>query len=119
MPLSVQFRWKTPQNIDVQNKWDRAKMSEGLNQLANTIIAVKDRRYKKEQDEYKKEQDARRNQIEDETNRRAWEAEDRRIRAGKETAETLRGLVSEREQLKARRERVVNELSQLKAQLGG
>lgn len=112
MPLSIQFRWKTPQTTTVQSQWDRDKMSEGLNQVANTILAVKERRYKKEQDE-------RRNKIEDEDRTRRMEEEDRKKKAWMETSDLIRGKKAERDRLVAQRQQIASRIEALKAQIGG
>lgn len=111
MPLSVNFRWKTPFVQAPQTDWEKNNMTEQMKILSDSIIAAKKRRNDKEQQE-------RRNQIEDENNRRAWGAEDRKIKAAKETADYIRGMRGQLDQLKQQREQIVQEINQLKAQIG-
>ena len=112
MPLSVNFRWKTPFVQAPQTDWEKNNMTEQMKILSDSIIAAKKRRYDKEQQE-------RRNKIEDENNRRAWDAEDRKVQAAKETATYIQGMRRQLEQLQQQRAQVVQQIDQLKAQIGG
>ena len=108
MPLSVAFRWKSPniqasQPNSVKNGWDKS-----LTQAAQAISDAKQYRFNKREQE-------RRNKIEDEDRARRIDFEDRQRAAWKESADLMRGAAQERDAL-------VKEKAELEAriaQLGG
>lgn len=112
MPMSVAFRWKTP-NIQVskgameQDGWNR-----GLSDLSDSIRYAKESRYKKAQD-------ARRNRIEDEDRQRRIDEEERRKKVWGETADMMRSKADERAALVKRADEIRNRIAALQAQLGG
>lgn len=119
MPLSVNFRWKTPFVEAPKTDWEKNNTNESMKMLADSVLAAKKRRFDREQYEYKKSQDARRNAIEDEDVLRRRAEEDRKIQSQKDTAELIRGRKAQREQLVAQREQILQRIQQLEAQLGG
>lgn len=108
MPLSVAFRWKSPniqasQPNSVKNGWDKS-----MTQAAQAISDAKQYRFNKKETE-------RRNKIEDEDRQRRMDFEDRQRAAWKESADLMRGAAQERAEL-------VKEKAELEAriaQLGG
>lgn len=112
MPLSINFRWKTPTMQAPQTMAERTKLNENLTQLGKSIADMKASRYRKEQD-------ARRNAIEDEDRKRRMAEEDRRIQAYKDSAELIRNKKSQRDALVAKKAQLEQQIAQLKAQLGG
>ena len=119
MPLSVAFRWKSPniqasQPNSVKNGWDKS-----LTQAAQAISDAKQYRFnKREQERRNKIEDedrARRIDFEDEDRARRIDFEDRQRAAWKESADLMRGAAQERDAL-------VKEKAELEAriaQLGG
>ena len=100
MPLNVAFRWSSP-NISVSDAQQQS-MVQGLKGLGEGIAAARQR-------SYQKEQDARRNKIED---------EDRRKQAYAEAADLMRKRQVAIDQLKGQREQIVQQIQQLKAEIG-
>lgn len=118
MPLSVNFRWKTPALATPQSDAEKSNLNENLMQLGDAISRMRASRYNKEQT-------ARRNAIEDEN--RAIAAEDRaraiaeqerRNKAYGEAADLIRGRSAERERLLNERAEVVAQINELKARMG-
>lgn len=109
MPLSVSFRWKTP-NVSVSDAQQQS-MVQGLRSLGEGIATARQR-------SYQKEQDARRNKIEDEDRSRRMAEEDRRKQAYAEAADLMRKRQSQIAQLTGQREQIVQQIQQLKAELG-
>lgn len=109
MPLSVNFRWKTP-IVSVSNE-PQQSMVQGLNSLASGISTARQR-------SYQKEQDARRKKIEDEDRSRRMAEEDRRKQAYAEAADLMRKRQVAIDQLKGQREQIVQQIQQLKAEIG-
>jgi hypothetical protein len=112
MPLSVNFRWKTPTLQAPQSDAEKNNLNENLMQVGRAIADMKASRYRKQQDE-------RRNKIEDEKNRREWEEQDRKKQAQLDTAEMIRKKSAMLSELKARRQQIASQIEALKAQLGG
>ena len=116
MPMSVNFRWKTPNVIAA--KADPNGVGEGLSSLGEAIARMKASRYAKEQQD-------RRNAIEDENRAiaaedraRAISEQDRRNKAYGEAADLIRGRYAERERLLKERAEVVAQINDLKARMG-
>lgn len=109
MPLSVSFRWKTP-NVSVGNEQQQS-MVQGLRSLGEGIATARQR-------SYQKEQDARRNKIEDEDRSRRMAEEDRRKQAYSEAAELMRNRQVTLDKLKGQREQIVQQIQQLQTELG-
>lgn len=109
MPLSVNFRWKTP-TINVGNV-EQASREQGLKDLATGIGTALRNRYQKQQQE-------RRNAIEDEDRTRRMEEEDRRKKAYTEAAEIMRNRQVALDRLRGQREQIVQQIQQLQAELG-
>lgn len=109
MPLSINFRWKTP-NVQAQRP-DPNGMGQGMENVAEAIANMK-------QSRYMKEQQARRNAIEDEDRRNAADEKERMRHLYGETADLIRGRSAEREQLVKQREAIVAQINELKARLG-
>lgn len=109
MPLNVAFRWSSP-NISVSDAQQQS-MVQGLKGLGEGIATARQR-------SYQKEQDARRNKIEDEDRSRRMAEEDRRKQAYAEAADLMRKRQVAIDQLKGQREQIVQQIQQLKAEIG-
>lgn len=109
MPLSVNFRWKTP-IVNVSNE-PQQSMVQGLNSLASGIATARQRQYEREQQN-------RRNKIEDEDRTRRMDEEDRRKQAYSEAAELMRNRQVTLDKLKGQREQIVQQIQQLQTELG-
>lgn len=118
MPLSVNFRWKTPALATPQSDAEKSNLNENLMQLGDAISRMRASRYNKAQT-------ARMNAIEDEN--RAIAAEDRareideqerRKKAYGDAADLIRGRSAERERLLKERAEVVEQINELKARMG-
>ena len=117
MPMSVNFRWKTPNVIAAKS--DPEGIGSGLTSLGEAIARMKASRYSKEQQE-------RRNAIEDENRevaaedrRRRIQAEDKQQKLYGETSELIRSKASQRAELVRRREEIVNRINELEQRIGG
>lgn len=117
MPMSVNFRWKTPNVISAKS--DPEGIGSGLTSLGEAIARMKASRYSKEQQE-------RRNAIEDENRevaaedrRRRIQAEDKQQKLYGETSELIRSKASQRAELVRRREEIVNRINELEQRIGG
>jgi hypothetical protein len=125
MPLSVNFRWKTPALATPQSDAEKSNLNENLMQLGDAISRMRASRYNKAQT-------TRRNAIEDEN--RAIAAEDRAIaaedrareideqerrkKAYGEAADIMRGRSAERERLLQERASIVAQINGLKQRMG-
>lgn len=117
MPMSVNFRWKTPNVIAAKS--DPEGIGSGLTSLGEAIARMKASRYAKEQQE-------RRNDIEDENRaiaaedrKRRIQAEDRQQKLYGETASLIRSKAAQRAELVRRREEIVNRINELEQRIGG
>lgn len=117
MPMSVNFRWKTPGIVAA--KADQDGIGSGLASLGDAIARMKAFRNEKAQQE-------RRNAIEDENRAiaaedraRAIAEQDRRNKAYGEAAGIIRGRSAERERLLKEREEIVAQINAIKSRMGG
>lgn len=117
MPMSVNFRWKTPGLVAA--KADQDGIGEGLASLGDAIARMKASRNERAQQE-------RRNAIEDETRAiaaedraRAIAEQDRRNKAYGEAADIIRGRSAERERLLQERAEIVARINAIKSRMGG
>ncbi len=115
MPMSVNFRWKTPNVIAA--KADPNGVGEGLSSLGEAIARMKASRYAKEQQD-------RRNAIEDENRAIAAEDRNRRIQAEDrqqklygETASLIRSRNEERARLVNRRNEIAAKIAEIESRL--
>lgn len=115
MPMSVNFRWKTPNVIAAKS--DPEGIGSGLSSLGEAIARMKASRYSKEQQE-------RRNAIEDENReiaaedrRRRIQAEDRQQKLYGETSELIRSRKEERARLVNRRNEIVSRIAEIESRL--
>ena len=106
MPLSVAFRWKTPNIQASQPNSVKDGWAQSFTQAAQAISDAKDYRWKKAETE-------RRNRIEDEDRTRRNEWEDRQRSAWGEAANMMRGLAGERAKLVKRAGEIRARLAQL------
>ena len=112
MPLSIAFRWKTPQIDTPKSSFQKNGWGQAISDVADTITKVKDWRWKKSEQE-------RRNRIEDEDRKRRMDWEDKQRNTYGEAADYMRGRYAERAELVKRAEQIKNEIQVLKGQLGG
>lgn len=112
MPLSINFRWKTPQINTPRSSWDKNNAGEGLASVANAIISAKQRRRTEAEQQ-------RRNAIDDEERMRKNAEQDRQRSLFESAAGSIRSKAAKRAELVRRREEIVNRLNELKAQLKG
>ena len=112
MPLSVAFRWKTPQALQVKTMWDRTGAGDGLSQAADAIAAGRQRKYERE-----RQQKLDKQAEEDRQRRIDWE--DRQRKAYGEAADYMRGRSADRDALVKRADQLRQEIVALKMQLGG
>lgn len=110
MPLSVQFRWKSPTLQAPKSKAEMDNLNQNLTQLGNSILAAKKSRREQEQLE-------RRNEIEDEDRQRKQAEEEAKKNANLAVADMINSKLRERQALQALRERIAARLETLKAQL--
>lgn len=110
MPLSVQFRWKSPTLQAPKSQAEMDNLNQNLTQLGNSILAAKKSRREQEQLE-------RKNKIEDEDRQRKQDEEDAKTKANLEVADMINKKLGERQALQAQREQIASRLETLKAQL--
>lgn len=115
MPMSVNFRWKTPNVIAAKS--DPEGIGSGLTSLGEAIARMKASRYAKEQQD-------RRNAIEDENRAIAAEDRNRRIQAEDkqqklygETASLIRSRKEERSRLVNRRNEITARIAEIESRL--
>ena len=115
MPMSVNFRWKTPNVIAAKS--DPEGIGSGLTSLGEAIARMKASRYAKEQQE-------RRNDIEDENRaiaaedrRRRIQAEDKQQKLYGETASLIRSRKEERARLVNRRNEIAAKIAEIESRL--
>lgn len=111
MPLSINFRWAAPRIEAAQPLAEKQHLNENLMQVANAITSAKQRRAQAEQTE-------RANRIADEERSRKQAAEDKREKTYAEAADLMRKRKTAIDGLKAQREQVVQQIQQLKNELG-
>lgn len=99
MPMSIAFRWRTPNINAPQSTAEKNDVNENLRSIGSSIFQMKQSR-----------------RMEDDRQRRIAEDERQKKLYG-ETADMIRGKASEREALVKERERIVNEINALKAQM--
>lgn len=109
MPLSINFRWKTPV-VNVSNA-EQASRTQGIKDLAAGIgTAIQNRRYRNETE--------RRNRIEDEDRTRRIDEEDRRKQAYSEVADIMRNRKETLDRLHSERASVMEQIRRLQDELG-
>lgn len=115
MPMSVNFRWKTPNVIAAKS--DPEGIGSGLTSLGEAIARMKASRYAKVQQD-------RRNAIEDENRAIAAEDRNRRIQAEErqqklygETASLIRSRKEERSRLVNRRNEITARIAEIESRL--
>lgn len=112
MPLSIAFRWKTPQINEVKTMWEKTGTGEGITQAAKAISAGLERKRNRERQAMLDKQAA-----EDRQRRIDWE--DRQRKAYGEAADYMRGRSADRDALVKRADQLRQEIAALKMQLGG
>lgn len=99
MPMSIAFRWRTPNISAPQSTVEKNNVNENLQSIGNSIFQMKLGR-----------------RMEDDRQRRIAE-EERQKKLYGETADMIRGKAAERETLVKERDRIINEINALKAQM--
>ena len=99
MPMSIAFRWRTPNISEPQSNAEKNNVNENLQSIGSSIFNMKQSR--------RAEQDRQRRIDEEERQKKLYG----------ETADMIRGKAAEREALVKERERIVNEINALKAQM--
>ena len=99
MPMSIAFRWRTPNIATPQSTVEKNNVNENLQSIGSSIFQMKQSR-----------------RMEDDRQRRIAE-EERQKKLYGETADMIRGKASEREALVKERDRIINEINALKAQM--
>lgn len=112
MPLSVAFRWKTPQINEVKTMWDRTGAGQGLTQAANAIAAGRQRKYERERQQ-------KLDKMAEEDRQRRIDWEDKQRAGYKNAADYMRNRSAERDALVKRAQEIENRIAMLQAQLGG
>lgn len=115
MPMSVNFRWKTPNVIAAKS--DPEGIGSGLTSLGEAIARMKASRYAKEQQERRKaiEDENRANEAED--RRRRIQSEDRQQKLYGETASLIRSRKEERSRLVNRRNEITARIAEIESRL--
>lgn len=120
MPLSVQFRWSSP-NVQVSSA-PQESMERGLQGLASGIGRAVQKTYEKGLQERRNriedEDRSRRNRIEDEDRSRRMSEEDRKKKVYGEAAKLMRRRKQQLSNLKERRKNIVAEIEQLRTEIG-
>lgn len=97
MPMSIAFRWRTPNINAPQSTAEKNDVNENLRSIGGSIFQMKQSR-----------------RMEDDRQRRIAEDERQKKLYG-ETADMIRGKASEREALVKKREEILERINQLKA----
>lgn len=117
MAMAVNFRWKTPTITAQKNAMQQNGWSQGLSDVADSIKYAKESRYRKEQDALNREAANRREQREIEDRKRRMDWEDKQRSAWKESADVMRGAISDRAALEKRAGEIRARISEIEAQL--
>ena len=112
MPLSVAFRWKTPNMQAPRPMFERNGLGEGITQAARAIGQGLERKRTRERQ-------ARLDKLAEEDRQRRIDWEDKQRKAYGEAADYMRNRSAERDALVKRAEEIKTEIASLKAQLGG
>ena len=110
MPLSVNFRRKSPTLSVPQSQADMNNLNQGLTQVGNAIMAAK----KSRRDQAELE---RKHKIEDEDRQRKQADEDAKKKANLEVSDMINKKLGERAALQSQRDQIAQRLETLKAQL--
>ena len=112
MPLSVAFRWKTPNMQAPRTMFEKNNVGEGITQAARAIGQGLERKRTRERQE-------KLDKMAEEDRQRRIDWEDRQRKAYGEAADYMRNRSAERDTLVKRAEQIKAEIANLKAQLGG
>ena len=112
MPLSIAFRWKTPNVQAAETAWEKNRVGENISQAAKAIGEGLERRRNRERQ-------AKLDRMNEEDRQRRIDWENKQHAAYGEAADYIRGRTDERAQLARRAEEIKREIESLKAQLGG
>lgn len=112
MPLSVAFRWKTPNITAAQTDWEKNGTGEGIIRGAQAIAEGRQRKYNRERQD-------RLDRANEEDRQRRIADEERKKSAYLQAADLMRGKMQQRQQLVARAEQLRAKIAELRAQLGG
>ena len=112
MPLSINWRWKTPQVLTPESDFKRNGWEQAMSDVADSIKYAKEMRWKKDEQ-------ARRNKIEDEDRQRRIDWEDKQRKTYGEAAQLMRDRAGERARLVEQRNQIQQQIDALRAQIGG
>lgn len=119
MPMSVSFRWRTPQIVTPQSMAEKTNLGDNLAQAGNAILAARTR---SRQNEERARAEARQTELDrmnSEDRQRRIQAEDRQQKLYGETSELIRSKAAQRAELVRRREEIVNRINELEQRIGG
>lgn len=119
MPLSVNFRWKTPSLSTPQSDAEKSKLNENLAQAGNAILAARTRSRQNEERARAEARQAELDRMNAEDRQRRIQAEDRQQKLYGETSELIRSKAAQRAELVRRREEIVNRINELEQRIGG
>lgn len=111
MPLSINFRWKTPSIQAPQTMWEKNRTGENITQAAQAIGQGLERKRQRDRQ-------SRIDRMNEEDRQRRIDWEDRQRRTYGEAADYMRGRSAERDSLVKRAEQLRTEIAALRAQLG-
>lgn len=115
MPMSVNFRWKTPNVIAAKS--DPEGIGSGLTSLGEAIARMKASRNAKEQQERRNAIEDENRAIEAEDRKRRIQAEDRQQKLYGETASLIRSRKEERSRLVNRRNEITARIAEIESRL--
>lgn len=119
MPLSVNFRWKTPALATPQSDAEKSNLNENLMQAGNAILAARTRSRQNEERARAEARQAELDRMNAEDRQRRIDAEDRQQKLYGETSELIRSKAAQRAELVRRREEIVNRINELEQRIGG
>ena len=117
MPLSVNFRWKTPSLSTPQSDAEKSNLNENLAQAGNAILAARTR---SRQNEERARAEARQTELDRmnaEDRQRRIQAEDRQQKLYGETASLIRSRKEDRARLVNRRNEIVARIADIESRL--
>ena len=117
MPMSVSFRWRTPQIVTPQSMAEKTNLGDNLAQAGNAILAARTR---SRQNEERARAEARQTELDRmnaEDRQRRIQAEDRQQKLYGETASLIRSRKEERARLVNRRNEIAAKIAEIESRL--
>lgn len=117
MPMSVSFRWRTPQIVTPQSMAEKTNLGDNLAQAGNAILAARTRSRQNEERARAEARQAELDRMNAEDRQRRIQAEDRQKKLYGETASLIRSRKEERSRLVNRRNEIAAKIAEIESRL--